>query len=354
MGLFFAITRPAETTTRVGPRGPARANPVLAAERFLDKMGLPAVSSRSWDELPPTDHVLIFATDERFIPRRRAEELVAWIEAGGHLVLGPYLRNGKPAADFHDDPLLELLGVGVVDLETSALKVRESLTYDPFGTGEELEVRFYDRAALTQVVDGETSPPYCHVSGRLGGGRYDVLNDIVFMQNEEIGDLDHARFLWELVRVGGPRTGVVLIHDARMRGLPALVFRHGKWALLAAGVALGALVWRQLSRFGPVRRDQNPRARSLLEHVTAAGRFFWRTRRQDVLLESSRGEVLRRARSRRARFHELDRRGQSELLAAASAFMPREIEAALFEICPHRREVFTRWMQILETLRKGL
>lgn len=356
-GFFYMnCTTVVERPLAMPPSPEARANPLLAAERFLTKMGLPADSSDSLDDLPPPDHVLVLGTDTRFVRDGQAAQIHHWIEAGGHLIVGPHLAGGELTSETRNDPLLGILGVGVVDLGEPEEEPRTPVEFDPLGTGNQHEVRYFDRVALTwrHREEEDADGAYAHLSGTAGDGRFDVVNDTGFMHNDQVGDLDHAAFLWELVGIAGPRRGATLVYDARTTGWKTLVWRHGRWSLLLAGLALAALVWRHVPRFGPPLTRHDPLPRSLMEHVTAAGRFFWRTRRQDVLLEEARQAVLRRAEVRRPRFAESNRTVQSQMLAAAAGLSDRDVEAALFETCPYRRETFTRWIQILEQLRRGL
>ena len=88
-----------ERVVRTPPGAEARRNPLLAAERFLHAMGIEAHSAARLGELPPTDHVLILAVEDRILTRTRTDRLLDWMSDGGLLIFGPYLEDGEPAAE---------------------------------------------------------------------------------------------------------------------------------------------------------------------------------------------------------------------------------------------------------------
>ncbi len=129
-----------------------------------------------------------------------------------------------------------------------------------------------------------------------GEGFLVVLADDTIFDNERIAGVDHALFLWHLVKyfersAGG---GGAARRPHRPRRLPLAD------GLAAAGGASPLLtlffVWEQAPRFGPLMERKKSGQRGLRAHLQAAAAFLWRHHEQPALLEPLRAEVQRRAR----------------------------------------------------------
>ncbi len=243
------------------------------------------------------------------------EALIAWVQQGGYLIV-----EAEPPA--RPDALLDAFGV-----QRSAVQ-REERNRGTEETGERQfdQVRLPNAAAaatvdLHGVVYLEADDAWFRAGNRSGtwlltlrsgDGLVTALSDLDYLSNGAIGSLDHAQFLWDLVRLrafalpAGRRT----VADAKpgtTDSQPVLFFsRPGKlslidwlanyaWAPLTGGaIALLLWLWRVGPRFGPVLPDPERARRSLLHHLRASGRFLWSNGHATRLLESSREACLRR------------------------------------------------------------
>ena len=95
----------------------AYTNSLLAAERFLNKVGIKATSQSGMElltTLPPTEDALVIRFMPAMLSEPVANNLLAWIEAGGHLlVVPPFETSDHPGAV----DLLEVIGAGYVEEE---------------------------------------------------------------------------------------------------------------------------------------------------------------------------------------------------------------------------------------------
>ena len=148
----------------------------------------------------------------------------------------------------------------------------------------------------------EDSGTYAVVWNDYGAGRIVVLQDLTFLHNEEVGDLDHVEMLLQLLDFGGRREGVLLVYNWGRDSLSTLIWKHGWLPLVAGAFCAAAMVWRRAFRTGPMAPDPPPGRRSLMEHVEAVGVFLWRNRGEATLLDSARVPVLRRVSLRRPGF----------------------------------------------------
>jgi len=335
------------------PQGPeARANPLLAAERFFNEMGLPAEGTDNLSDLPPTDHVIVLAMERRITTRTEAERLVDWIADGGLLVLTPPIENGELSELATLDPLTEALEITPISYDDVPSR---TVTDVQLGDEEPAEVLFYDTLGVGyQVVDGELSDGFSLLWSEYGEGAYVVACDLKFLDNQELGLHDHALFAWRLAGVQGDRKGIVLVrgqHDVSFLGLLA----GAAWLALIVG-ALGLITWawHSAQRFGPLIPEPEPASRSIMEHVEAAGRFLWQHRRHDALLAPARSNLFQQLLARRPAMAGLDEDARCRALSRGTGLGAEEIRLALFDECPHKRDEYTKRMRILERLRRGL
>lgn len=303
---FLATHESVTESVWTGFRGEARRNPWLAAERFLNRVAVPAQELRTLPDLRtlPPDGTLIVPDAHQSISRRLREALVDWVRQGGHLIV-----EAEPAQQ--DDPLLEAFGVQ----RSAAERDTHIPPSDDAGERKFDQVRLPNALAPTLVdlhaavsleADGawyraESQSGTWLVTLRFGDGVVTAIADLDYLSNGAIGSLDHAQFLWDLVRLREPATP----DDSGVQ--PVLFFNHpGKlslidwlatnaWASLTGGAAALLLwLWHVIPRFGPVMPDPERTRRSLLDHLRASGRFLWSNGHAKRLLESSRRACLRR------------------------------------------------------------
>lgn len=373
---FFENFEKREFEHYVGYQGEARSNPLLAARRFLRAMGIPAESEALLDivdEPPPRDGVLLIGTERQTLGAQRAEELLEWVRAGGHLVVSVQhpafdFDTQAPLTDTLPDPLLEPLGIGVeyrvedFDEETAESQTEAEpgplpIEYD--GREAPLEVDFYPDYSITGAASGDEiigDESATHVLSRsLGQGRLTVFSDLDFMTNDYIGDLDHAEFLWRIAHWGGRSpVGVWLVHDEDMPPLLQLLWSHAMPVIVTLTLLLLAWAAARIPRLGPLRHIPPPRRRRLLEHVEASGHFLWQRQAQNRLLAGVREALDRRLASLHPAWNDLGPEEREEQLAALCDLPQATVHELLHREDIRHAQDFTRVVQQLEDLRKRL
>jgi hypothetical protein len=365
-GRLFLRTYELEVeNVEVGWRGEAAANPFLAAERLLPRLGYP---TRRWDGaigLPPSDHVLFMLHRSPAVARLRQPELLAWMRRGGRLIVTPAAGEGPQAAD----PLLAAFGVKVktIDQKTqdrTFKRIRMSL--------EPIQRRGVVRLpAVSRLVDsrgaagldlGDDLGAMLLVFG-YGKGELTVLTSASFLTNPRIGEDDNAAYLLWLVlgrrngaRRAAPR-GVEISGYDEMPALFTLLAQHAWTALVPALLLLAALAWRTAARFGPLLAEPPEERRGLLDHLEAAGRWLWHAdhgRQRRALLDGVRRALRERLAARRPAWSKLAEPELIQRLGAASGLAPQLVAEALHgpgiddEIC------FVTAIRTLALLRRSL
>ncbi len=351
-------------TISAGLSGEAAANPLLAAERFLQAMGIPARRVEDPATLPaglgPGD-LLLVSHDRRTLGPRRSEALLAWVRDGGRLVVtveAPEYDEEQERWLPVRDPLLERLGLAVRGIDPDTEEHADWFDIDWPAADDFLRVRLpADRVlegarAGDTVLEGEWG--VLLVRRKLGAGTVTVITDLGFIHNPAIGELDHARFLWHLVDGRGP---VWLLQDIAMPPIDEWLWRQAPHTLAALATLLILWLWRRAPRLGPPLPLPPPARRRILEHVEAGGRFLWRHGQRATLLAALRDEILARAARRHPGWAGLGRDERAAWLAEHHGLDPELAQRLLRgpdALAADGRLAFTHLVQRLQTLRKSL
>jgi len=274
----------------IGFQGEARRNPFLAAERLLAKLGIAARRAKTLADLrdlPERGALILPDRREAITPDARAQ-ILAWVEAGGHLIVED--ENYRLP-----DPMLDALGVTRNPVKNPGpqrtLEVRLPQASEPMKVDMH-SLQSLDAPQATVQVVGRQATHLVHFP--RGRGQVTVLNDLAFMRNGVIGERDHAEFLWQIVRFDPESAAVVFFDHPEKLSLWRWLEDHA-WAVLTGGAMLLALwLWRIAPRFGPLAPDPEPVRLRLLDHLQASGRFQWSAGGGEALVESAREAALRR------------------------------------------------------------
>lgn len=156
----------------------------------------------------------------------------------------------------------------------------------PLQIGFEPDYHIEDVSGMAHVPN--PTQPVHMLEYRHGAGKITVLTDYFIFNDDNIGDYDHAFFLWWLVQ-DSPR--VWLIHDKDSDSLLSLIWETAPWLTVSALLLLGAHLLRKGRRFGPARNDDITVRRQWLEHVDASADFLWRNRQSGKLLAEARQHI---------------------------------------------------------------
>ncbi len=322
---FFTNFERVPTREWVGYQGEARRNSFLAAERLLARMGVPVRHVKApgeLRELPPNGTLILPDRRDSIAPDER-RRLLAWVEAGGHLIVEDEDRR-RP------DPMLDALGVKRQPTQPPApgglLEVE--LPHAPAPMKVQMHAVQTLEAPQAQLsIRGKGATHLVHFA--RGRGQVTVLNDLAFLRNGAVGANDHAEFLWQLVRFQ-PGTAAVFVFDNPQKlSLTGWLVDNAWPALAAAAGVLALWLWHIAPRFGPRVPDPEPARRRLLDHLRASGRFQWSTGGAATLAESAREAALRRVARAQADFAGLGGREREERLNQSFGLTAEEARRVL-------------------------
>ncbi|NBC12220.1 MAG: hypothetical protein GVY09_02530 [Gammaproteobacteria bacterium] len=317
----------------VGASPEARANPFLAAERFLVDSGIEARSTTAPELLrdppPPADMLVVDGLPPLNAARR--ERLRDWLAAGGRmLVEAVHLDTGDAAPR----PEHFLAGFGAQlrrdaqaggDDEVLA-SVRLPDSPQPLTVGFAPEWYLADRlGAAAGEVSADGRPRLLEY--RVGAGTLYVVSDTLWLGNARIGRHDHALLL---ALLAADRERVWLLHAVSVPSLAMLLWRAAPAAMVSALLLLMLLLWHLGRRLGPLLPAPDAARRDLLEHLQAAGDFVWRQGRGGLLVAQTRRRLERQWLRRHPALRGLDTTERARRIAAQTGLSPDEVQAALY------------------------
>ncbi|MEN8166017.1 MAG: DUF4350 domain-containing protein [Pseudomonadota bacterium] len=309
----------------------ARRNPLLAAERYLQRLGLDveSLSGRQYLSSPPAKPGVLLVKDlGPSLPLEREARLLAWAESGGHLIASV---GRLPATDEPGNHLLETLGISLVELNPDE---SESPPLELVMPGGQQAIRVgFDRSRGLRY-EGEdahwqvpATEGYHLLNFPWGRGAITLLSDNRFLNNSRIDEHDHALFLARLVSGEGRAW---LLYSSQMPSLSTLLWRNAPYLVISGGVLVLVLLWWLTYRSGPVLDQVNPQRRDLLEHLQAASEFVWGQDRSQALRQRTREQVERLWLQRHPRLGRMERSARIEWLAARTGLKSQAVQEGVY------------------------
>jgi hypothetical protein len=318
----------------VGFSGEARVNPFYAARLLLERLGFKVEQKadlRKLGALPPGG-TLILAADRSELDPVAARRLLSWVERdGGHLIIG--VERELPR-----DPLLAQINVEVSWAEgeqAGAQRPGPGVDRVPLADGAQLRVDLLPSPVLRDLDEDADAWRFESRGGvRIlqfgwGEGQITVFSTLRPFTNREIGRLDHAELLAQMMeREDAPRE-VLIVRYLEPASLPGWLAEHAPAALIATALLLLVWLWRVVPRFGPLERSPAPDRKSLLEHIRAVGRFYADQRELGRLLQLLRAECLELFERAAPHAHGLDDAARLREAGRMTGVRPRDLAQAL-------------------------
>ncbi len=319
----------------------ARRNPLLAAERFLDRLGLEAegVSGRQHltDPQADTQMMLVHHFGRDLLPQQQ-QRLFEWIEGGGHLVIAP-----NQILDEEDwPPEATLLGRVDARLTESDLlcddvledRCRYDLTrFEESRYAGPITLRFRADRILQEgnraadwALAGENGDHLLHY--RIGEGALTLLSDNELLENDTMEEEDHALFLALLV---GDAERIQLLYSSGMPSLLTLIQRHLPQLAVAFLFTLILWLWQLRHFTGPPIPPPPRTRRNLLEHLRASAAYAWSIDRGAGMGETSRRAIEQLWLKRHPGLEQMERGRRIAWIAEHSGLNQRSVEKALGE-----------------------
>jgi hypothetical protein len=332
----------------VGYSGEARINRFFAARLLLEKLGYRVqqkTSLRELNTLAPRG-VLLLGASRMNLDRVTAREILAWVQRGGHLILGA-------EHSWSEDPLMDLLGIEVGEEERGQGPSVDTVRL-PDGTALRVEL-----TPSPPLIDEQARASWTHESEQgvrilqivRGDGRITIFATLQPFTNRAIGRHDHAELLAWLAASDSGEVWIVRYLDAP--SLLEWLWAHAAETLIALGVFLLLWLWRVVLRFGPLRPSPVPDRKSLVEHVRALGKFYAHEALLPYLLQRVRADAQAAFDRAVPELRGADASQQLKEASRLTRIRARDLLAA-FTQAPHLAKDFTHAVRALALLRTRL
>ncbi|WP_444920363.1 DUF4350 domain-containing protein [Microbulbifer sp. CnH-101-G] len=181
-----------------------------------------------------------------------------------------------------------------------------------------------------------------------GEGVITLMTDSTMWQSHRIGHFDHAYFLQLLAGSGD----FVFLTRPRFDSLGFLARKYAAEFFISGLLALLGWLILRARRFGPLQPSPEIARRSLLEHISACGHYYWRDDQCQRLLRGQREELLRRLGATDA--SSSARQTLSKRLSATTNLSEHSIIASLWGKPATSEESFTEQMRTLQRIEAAL
>jgi len=310
----------------------ARRNPLLAATRFMQAMDqqVQAVAgSQPLLEPPGSDDVLLLYRSRTPLDGLRLQALLDWVEQGGRLIMD-VAQLWDERIDGARSPLLEELDVGLWDMDLSGAPAVD-VHFD--GEQQPVPVQFKNRFVMFDQSDRSSAgvaneDGYLLLQFERGLGRITLINDLYFLDNDNIGDAEHAHFLYQLSNADGT---LWLLYDPYRPNLADLIWQHAR-ALLLSLLLLGVVwLWMGNRRLGPLLASPAGARRNLLEHLDAQGAFDWRHGLSAARFHTTQQQVMQQWLMQHPQLAVMQPAQRAEWIGVRTGLAADKVYRALFE-----------------------
>ena len=384
-----------EKIIHTGYKGEARKNPFYASRLFLKRMGIPTETKNSiqvLSSLPDTDTLILITTKRTTLSPQRTNKLIDWVKSGGHLIAvatsdwkysgSEKITNEEDSeADSKEDedktekkaspdPLQRFMGVNLGprpifedDDEEDDDKTIPSIKLRGNDKSLKLDDARYrpilvDNKHQDQTEEIELSLNNYIVRQKIGDGLVTLITDMDFITNERIESADHAEILWQLVHgldksLNQP-SNIWLIHNDKMPPLWDILWRNFWTLIISLSLLLFFWLYKSSQRFGPLIPKQEENRRSLNEHITSSGNFYWKNKQKQLLIDSSRKALMQRLSRIHPGWTQQTKEQQIKLLANQLSMQEELINKLLYAKNIEQADEFTQLIQQLEKIRKNI
>lgn len=408
-GSVYAFLQTHERKDKVihtGLLGEARNNPLYASRLFLKRMGIPTKTQNSIQGLvgfPDIDTVIIIDSKRSSLSPRRTRELIEWVKSGGHVIaLATHnwsYRHTNPEENLEQDeydqehnsatspdPLQSFLGVRTGSKITyNDLAMSEQLLVDKIeeqGDDYKIETLFNIRLKgvdknlaianiwYNPILIDESNPDSKQIEiiklrssnfmirHKVGEGMVTLVSSLNFIDNRQIEKANHAEILWYLIH--GLHTplnqpaAVWLIHNDKMPSLWDMLWRNAWMLILSLLFLLIAWLLTSTRRFGPLIYKEEEDRRSLNEHISSSGNFYWNSKNKKKLLDSSRIALNQKLSKTHPGWNHLSKEQKVTLINQKSKLSPEVIHRILFAPAVDQADEFTQLIRQIENIRHSI
>ncbi len=287
---FLGGCETVEKTREVGYKGPARLNDFLAAERFLEEMGLEVRGSAIIPPFSENKGAAFIVPLEVLESDGLIWELSDWVSGGGHLYVYLPDERYRILELIQDNDFLEYFDVGVALNDWSVDPVEISSSRGYYEGGVNFKTDFKIETSLSDTSDLSSLPEW-YQSFSWDEGSVTVFGTSAPFRNRVLGEEQHASLLWSFFE---QHTGKVFFVRGEQPKLFAMMWRANPFAFVIGVLAVVLLVWWAARGLGPRYDGSVEPEPQLDEHLHATGNFLRRQKAEGEVLGEVKTAVIRK------------------------------------------------------------
>lgn len=420
VALFVMFFEYYEEDIDLGWGSQAKRNPYLAAQMFHQQRGYSVTASDSIVKLGELSHyeTLFIASGTQVISEKRLQQIIQWLNAGGHLIIATqslsdnqdsrlfdYLKLQVQQTDFiagsppdpdttansgDDNRVAQQPGADLPKLGAEVNKPDANPAKADANNHKQkvayLEAQVAKQALTTLLFDDIDAELKAYIDPSLSID-HPALSDpswhseqyqALYWAGSDYGihffQLEHGSGLVTLV--ASPKIfrsddiilfdhsylwqllinqdELAILYGVTMPSLWSMLSTYMPELLIALAVLSIAWVWRQRQRFGPVINDVVTVRRSSAEHIAASAAYIWRGNWQQRLLQPVRDDIQQRAERRVSGYDRADPKQQLQLLATTAELDLPSVQHAMQSQEKLSEEHFFRSVRLLQRIRERL
>lgn len=288
---YYSATEPYTEEIDIGFSGKARRNHFLALNFLMNEMGdfAESVPRFIYDDdnglyevngmILPLEHIPADGTKQRV--------LMDWVESGGVLITGANANYNSEDQAFLPQSVKEFLGIQSIEIaEKEQVDFSEGDIDVSFPIAFDMNVRGYKK-----VVKHDKH--FIAAVKYRGSGAVLFFNSLKAFNNDNLEKSENGDFFYSwLDELGVDR--VKIVYSANSSSLFKWLWENAFVTLVLLFLFTLAWILKVTRRFGPVLPPVNHGSRKIMEHIEAAGSYYWAGNMQVLLLKNMRKSILER------------------------------------------------------------
>lgn len=274
-------------------------------------------------------------------------------------------KTKRVATPLIRDPIGEYLGVSTFYDERTGIKYFHSTLLKLPGASYPLKIRkphvkLHKTSDQHHALFADEQADVLQVYA-YGKGYIAVLADNIF-ELQGLQYYDHAELLLALTELNKTKlnqtklnqknSSVTIVQRLKIPSWHELLWNAFPLALCLLAVSVLLLLWRSVTRFGPLLPETNWERRSLMEHVETSGRWSWSTPvGRDLLLSAVRLSTKQALQKRAPELQKLSIKDQLLRVAHICHINHEHLAHAWHDAASSNPHLFTRQIQLLQQVR---
>lgn len=338
-----------EKTRYIGFQGEARENRFLAASEFLQSFELKSktITIEELSKLDSGIDTLIIPSSRITMTKTNNDQLLKWIESGGHLITITRKQDNKSKQrrDLLLDPY-EVYSYEPQAEEFSLVETKEKLNIDSDYTYR-LSIPNVARKNLLQDELG-----YLAYQLSIKKGKITVFNNLSFIRNHDIDKQNHAEALRLAVFFNHQPKSVWIVKREVSTGLVAWLWNNAWQFMFAIFVFIIFALLYAGQRLGPITVHTQQTRRRMTEHIKASAWFLWKHKMSEELLNANRTTLIRYIHKNHPSVDTQSWDGLARFLSETGIATEEDIKWALQLKSTTYQSEFVKAIQLYERIRK--